>query len=410
MSENPTFILAGNGPYDNRGCEAIVRGTVKILRHYYKDPSFLCISNFQNNEQFELQYKEEWDKAITHKKTERDIYEIFTPKYFFQFAQRKMTPRRHRNNIYKGMFPTIKEAEAVLSIGGDNYSLDYGIPKLFTELDNLVIENKKPMIIWGASVGPFDRMPKYEKYMKKHLQHVTGIFARESATVEYLERIGIIDNVYMTSDPAFLLDASKPQFKKEIEIEEESIGINLSPLMAKYVSNGNMNNWVNIASNLVEEIAKRADNKIYLIPHVTVPNSNDYWFLKDVRARIRIPEEKITLIPPIYNAGEIKWIISKMKLFAGARTHSTIAALSSCIPTLSFAYSIKAKGINRDVFGSDEYCMNPEDISPKTVADKIEMMSDANDKIRSNLKASIPNIEKKAILAGKYLQEIMGQT
>ena len=60
----------------------------------------------------------------------------------------------------------------------------------------------------------------------------------------------------MTSDPAFLLDASKPQFKKEIEIEEESIGINLSPLMAKYVSNGNMNNWINTASNLVEEIAK----------------------------------------------------------------------------------------------------------------------------------------------------------
>ena len=165
MSENPTFILAGNGPYDNRGCEAIVRGTVKILRHYYKDPSFLCISNFQNNEQFELQYKEEWDKAITHKKTERGIYEIFTPKYFFQFAQRKMTPRRHRNNIYKGMFPTIKEAEAVLSIGGDNYSLDYGIPKLFTELDNLVIENKTNDNM-GSICRTFDRMPKYERYMK----------------------------------------------------------------------------------------------------------------------------------------------------------------------------------------------------------------------------------------------------
>lgn len=409
MSETPSFILAGNGPYDNRGCEAIVRGTAKILKNYYKDPAFLCVSHFQNNEQFELQYKEEWDKAITHKKTERDIYKIFTPKWAFQFVQRKITPRRHRNKIYKEVFPAIKKAEAVLSIGGDNYSLDYGIPKLFTELDNLVIENKKPTIIWGASVGPFDRMPKYEKYMKKHLQHVTGIFARESATIEYLERIGIIDNVYKTADPAFLLDASKPRFEKEIEIEEESIGINLSPLMAKYVSNGNKECWINTASNIVEEIAKRTDNKIYLIPHVTVPNSNDYLFLKDVKAKIKTPEEKITLIPPVYNAGETKWIISRMKLFAGARTHSTIAAISSGVPTLSFAYSIKAKGMNRDIFGNDDFCVNPEEISPKTVADKIELMLDVNDKIRSNLKIEIPKIEKKALLAGKTLQEITGQ-
>ncbi len=61
MSENPTFILAGNGPYDNRGCEAIVRGTVKILRHYYKDSFiFMYQVNFKIIEQFELQYKEEW--------------------------------------------------------------------------------------------------------------------------------------------------------------------------------------------------------------------------------------------------------------------------------------------------------------------------------------------------------------
>ena len=66
MSENPTFILAGNGPYDNRGCEAIVRGTAKILRHYYKDPRFICLSHFQNDKQYQQQCIHETDEAITH--------------------------------------------------------------------------------------------------------------------------------------------------------------------------------------------------------------------------------------------------------------------------------------------------------------------------------------------------------
>jgi len=40
------FILAGNGPYENRGCEAITRGTVKMLKEFYEDPSFVAISHF----------------------------------------------------------------------------------------------------------------------------------------------------------------------------------------------------------------------------------------------------------------------------------------------------------------------------------------------------------------------------
>lgn len=408
MNEKPTFILAGNGPYENRGCEAIVRGTVKILRHYYKDPSFLCVSHFQTQEQFEKQLMEEFDPAITHKKTYDERYKKSDPRFALYFLQRKIAPKRHMNKIYREMFPTIKGVEAVLSVGGDNYSLDYGTPMLFTGLDDLVLENKRPIIIWGASLGPFDRLVEYEKYIKKHLQNVTGIFAREPATIKYLERIGVTDNVYKVTDPAFLMNASKPQSEKKIELEGNSIGINLSPLMARYVGNGSRESWTNTASSIVEEIAKRTESKIYLIPHVTTPDSNDYFFLKEVKTKIKASEDKITLIPPIYNSAETKWIISKMKIFAGARTHSTIAALSSYVPTLSFAYSIKAKGINKDIFGHDNYCMSPEELSPETVAKRIESMLEKEEEIRSELKAVIPKIENEALLAGKILQEITG--
>ncbi|KKG09439.1 MULTISPECIES: polysaccharide pyruvyl transferase family protein [unclassified Methanosarcina] len=407
MSENPTFILAGNGPYDNRGCEAIVRGTAKILRHYYKDPSFLCVSFFQNQEQFEKQRREEFDPAIVHKKANKRQSK-FDPNWLLRLPFRRLYPELYKNWMYKEMIPYIENSNSVLSVGGDNYSLDYGIPRLFTYLDDVVLERKKPLIIWGASVGPFEKIPEYEKYIKKHLQNVTGIFAREPATIEYLDKIGITDNVYKVADPAFLMDPTEPQSNKKIEIEEDSIGINLSSLMARYLSNGNMELWINKASTIVEEIAKRTDNKIYLIPHVTLPDSNDYLFLKEVKERIKTSEEKIILLPPTYNASETKWIISKMKLFAGARTHSTIAALSSYVPTLSFAYSIKAKGINRDIFGHEDYCLNPEKLNPEIVAEKIESMLEKGNEIRAELKAVIPKIENEALLAGKTLMKITG--
>ncbi|KKG76012.1 polysaccharide pyruvyl transferase [Methanosarcina mazei] len=405
MTQKSTFILAGNGPYENRGCEAIVRGTIKILRYHYRDPNFLCLSFYKNKEQFEKQCNEEYDPEIIHKKASKR-QSIFDVNWILRSSLKGVYSKPYKDWIYKEMIPYIENSNAVLSIGGDNYSLDYGIPSLFTDLDDVVLKRRRPIIIWGASVGPFDTMPEYEKYIKKHLQSVSGIFARESATIEYLQKIGVRDNVYKVADPAFLMDACEPQSEKKIEIENDSIGINLSPLMAKYTSNGNIELWINTATQIIKEISRTIDNKIYLIPHVTIPKANDYLFLKEIKSRIKDSEEKVILIPPIYNASETKWIISKMKLFAGARTHSTIASLSSNVPTLSFAYSIKAKGINQDIFGHDDYCLNPERLRPKTVAEKLNEMLEINTEIRSCLKVSIPKIEKNALLSGEYLQKI----
>ncbi len=114
------------------------------------------------------------------------------------------------------------------------------------------------------------------------------------------------------------------------------------------------------------------------------------------------------LVSPEYNAAETKWIISQMAFFAGARTHSTIAALSSGIPTLSFAYSIKARGINRDLFGHTNYCMDPEDLDAEAVASRVTSMLDESATIRSDLAGRIPGIQRAALSAGMGLKHLIG--
>ena len=49
----------------------------------------------------------------------------------------------------------------------------------------------------------------------------------------------------------------------------------------------------------------------------------------------------------------------KTYFFIGARTHATIAAYSSGVPTLVVGYSIKAKGIAKDIFGTYENYVVP---------------------------------------------------
>jgi len=411
--ERPLFILAGNASYTNRGCEAIVRGTTKILRNFYTNPRFICLNNIQNKEQFREQCLNETDPAIMHLHSHRmnkkqALRNFWKPEVWLYACRSLFDQGALKYQVYRDMLPHLDDAAAVLSVGGDNYSLDYGVPILFTGLDDIVLEKKKPLAIWGASVGPFDTMPNYERYMSHHLQEVPGIFARESVTIDYLKSIGVTENVYPVADPAFLMDPVKPEGIEDVlPMDEEMIGLNLSPLMAKYVTGGDLEAWASKAASIIEDVAKKTGMLIYLIPHVTNPDSNDHAFMQRALSLIKGRNGNINLIPPEYNAAETKWVISRMTFFAGARTHATIAALSSGVPTLSFAYSIKAQGINRDIFGHTNYCMDPRDLGAKAVAGRVDSMLDESATIRNDLAGRIPGVQRAALSAGVGLKRLI---
>ena len=62
-------------------------------------------------------------------------------------------------------------------------------------------------------------------------------------------------------------------------------------------------------------------------------------------------------------AALLKGYISKCSFFVGARTHSTIAAYSTGVPTLVIGYSVKSRGIATDLFGAYEnYVIPVQDI------------------------------------------------
>lgn len=406
----PIFILAGNGPYENRGCEAIVRGTVKIIREHFDNPVFVSISNFNTAMQYKEQCLKETDKAIIHLATHRlnkktILHNVWKLKTWRALSRFILTRDNYYLSMYDDILPYMNGAEAVLSVGGDNYSLDYGIPNRYIALDNLVISFHKPIVLWGSSIGPFSAIPSYEIFMSEHLQKVTGIFARESETIGYLVKIGVINNVFPVADPAFLMESTKPL--QDVSIEKDTIGINISPLMAKFTTGGDLKKWSILAAGIISGIAERTDMPVLLIPHVTSPHSNDYEFMKSLFTHFSRKDNDITLLTPSYTASEIKWIISQMSIFAGSRTHATIAALSSEIPTLSFGYSIKALGINKDIFGHMNYCLNPLEINVTNVVDRIMTLLNKNTAIKKELAERIPQIQSSASNAGKILRMLI---
>lgn len=79
-------------------------------------------------------------------------------------------------------------------------------------------------------------------------------------------------------------------------------------------------------------------------------------------------------------------------MFIGARTHSTIAAYSQCIPTLVIGYSVKARGIAKDLFGTyDNYVYPVQQIQNENdLIAPLEFLISNKDSIKKHLENIMP--------------------
>lgn len=303
----------------------------------------------------------------------------------------------------------LRNAAAVLALGGDNYSLDYGIPHDFFRAIEITLNHGRPFVLWGASVGPFSSNPEFERFAARRLRETTLICARESLTVEYLASIGVAENVRLCADPAFLLrpDAVPLAGYQRLILDEPCLGLNLSPLVGRYHPSGDPKEWRRLAAACVDALAAVTRMTIVLVPHVVLPGNDDHAFMQEVLGQVGPRSGKIILLDRSYNARQLKGIISRLTCFIGARTHATIAALSSHVPTVSIGYSMKARGINRDLFGHTDWVIEIGKLSAEALADKAAQLLDQATTVRAHLKEVMPSYAEKARSAGAHLRTIL---
>jgi len=404
MNNQRNFLFVGNGPYLNRGCEAIVRGTVQILRAAFGRSSFTNV-NFDFFKP--AHYPTEQDNAISHKPI--ILMKRHSPGWFLDQLLRRTFPALSQDLNFGSLRNPLKMCDAVLSVGGDNYTLDYGLPRVYLDLNRYVIRHQKPLIIWGASLGPFDHRPELADAIHAHLRDdITAIFVRERRSQSYLEKYGIHKNVYLMADPAFIME-SKAVSNETLgfTLPQGAIGLNLSPLVGKRVGGDNPHAWQETCAQLVIMLRKAFGRPIVLIPHVTSPHDNDFDLLKQVRDQLGIDQDDLFLIPGNLSAEETKWVISQMECLVAARTHATIAAFSSCVPTVSLAYSTKAWGINEMLFDHTEYIVDLR-VSPLSqVVEKVRRSLKERNAICEHLVPKIQKMKELALHAGVKLRELL---
>lgn len=378
------YMHTGSG---NHGCEALVRATAKMIKAE-TDSTIVLWSNTVSEEY----------KYGTHNLVDRIIATDEINKMSFSgiAAYLKFKLLKDNNAMHNSFIKTTFKDSVAISIGGDNYCYPWSA-KQGVDLDKEIRQHCKKNVFWGCSIEEEFMTPE----VVEDLKGFDLITVRESLSYQVLKNHGV--DAVLVADPAFLLDKEELPLP-EAFIEGNMVGINVSPLINDYESGDNVafNNYI----RLIEYIISETDMNICLIPHVVWEYNNDRIPLNNLYNRFKDSGRVILLDD--HNCEELKGYISRCRFFVGARTHATIAAYSTCVPTLVVGYSIKSKGIAKDLFGTfDNYVVSVQNMkSDKELTNSFKYIVENESGIKSHLEMIIPKFKENAKLAGKILSKL----
>lgn len=356
------YSYGGSG---NHGCEALARSAMRLLG----EQEYTILSERPGDD---IHYGLDASARIVPSQSEMPKgvgYLAYALKMKLKGNDKLFWQRR-----YRGFGKKIEGLDLALSVGGDNYCYS-GFLERFSVLNRSFAKKNIPIILWGCSIDE----NRLNQEALEDLRLFSLIVARETITYDALKNAGL-ENVRLMPDVAFLLEAKETPLPEGF-MPGNMVGLNISPLILWHES---VKGSVMLACKvLIDHILDKTDMGVALIPHVT-------WKGNDDREPLgRLYEEycssgRVVMIQDT-DVASLKGIISNCRYMVAARTHASISAYSTGVPTLVIGYSVKSKGIAKDLFGSTDHFVLPvEDIKEgQEIKEAFEWIVDHETEIRS---------------------------
>lgn len=378
MNMKRKILLYGISTYKNRGVEAIINST---LNQISSDKFDVSVASFDHtyNKQF---YNDQVEKYIKHY---RKSEELTNSEKDLEYKYQHM-PFDYNNFelLYQGeVVKEIKKSDICVSVGGDNYCYDH-CTWLYA-LDRKSKDLGKKTVLWGASL--FEDINDMQ--LVDDMRNFDVLVIRESLSFNAIKKYIPLENILYQPDPAFSLETKKIELNRWYS-NRKILAVNLSPLTIK-----NDDQYKAII-DFINYVLKNTKYSICLLPHVTTDDCNDLDILGKLADEFD-EEDRVYLEKGNYNCCELKYIISKCQMLIAARTHASIAAYSTLIPTLVIGYSVKSRGIAKDLFGSyDDYVISSDKLSFENLIEKFNFIDSNKKQIRNTLEKVIPQMKEKS--------------
>lgn len=380
------YMHAGSG---NHGCEAIVNTVIRMLPR----PAIVMTNSLAEDEAYSL-------KGMAMLVEERKVRKNFFVHTWYYLKERLFhdpeAALRYRFREVCGR--SLRQMN--ISIGGDNYCYAELVKEL--KYANRLFSGQGAMtVLLGCSIEPeLLSDPDIIEDMRRY----TCIIARESLTWQALCQAGLKEKSYLVPDPAFLLPARKRPVPEGF-LEGSMVGLNVSPMVVERECRPGitMENY----RRLIRHILEKTDMGVALIPHVVWKTNDDRTVLRALFKEFQ-KTGRVVMIEDA-DCETLKGYIARCRFFIGARTHATIAAYSSLVPTLVLGYSVKARGIALDLFGTwENYVLPVQSLQREDeLTEGFDWLLREEERIKKRLETVMPAYLERARQTGRMLERLL---
>lgn len=302
--------------------------------------------------------------------------------------------------------------------GGDSFTDLYGTKRFFSVVHPKLIALRRgvPLILLPQTYGPF-RDPELRAIAAKAVRGAAMCWARDESSFEILQ--GLLGDDFDPDrhrcgvDMAFALRPREcrgelpESVRRLLDADRKStplVGFNVSGLIyndpaAMRSRYGFKADYPAVVKQFLRWLLENTAANVLLIPHVM---NEPGHYESDMGACEQLADafavdfrERVAVSPLSLDQNQVKWLIGQTDWFCGTRMHSTIAALSSGVPTATVSYSDKAKGVFESC-GQGEQVIDPRELDTPAVVKRLQATFETQAAVKTSLDHNLPAIKTKA--------------
>jgi len=337
------IVLANLASPGNPGDYAILMGSLKLLREYYRNPSVTLVtrhfSEAQAYNQFDCNVVPSYPN-VEHIATDSRLKKIFLLPRTFLERNEMAEAIRHSDIVFLiggGYFYSYRRFGA-----GANF-LSYCLPVYFAK------RFKKPVVLLPQSYGPLESGTA-QWLLGRTLSGSDIVFSRELISLDWLKlRYPSFERKYrFMPDLGFLLEPSDLGIEGGAEPRRKTIGVTVRPW---HVGGADKNKYIQSMVNALAFIQRQFDAKILIITQVVRPTRGESdkevseALARNLTQEIGADNVGLEIREPYFPLSDLCRIYRDCDFLVAMRLHSAILSFVMGCPALVIGYQHKAEGI-----------------------------------------------------------------
>jgi len=277
-----------------------------------------------------------------------------------------------------------RRADLILSAGGDFLSESYGTPVPILREIALAHQIGKPVVLYAQSVGPF--FPKHLKYVRKILNKVSLIIARDRETVELLNGYRITAPIEQTADSVIPLSpqADAAALAARNGVGKRTIGFALISQSHSQIPESLYRSYLLGMRDLVNHA-----KSIGFEPLLLIASPMDLPATQEVA-------EMCGISMPIMNgweqeSGALKALLSEIRCIVSSRMHPIIIATSAGVPAIGIGKMFKMRNYLQ-MIGLEQYYLPLDNFNIDRARKMLEVVARDEGVIRLALRNNVRRV------------------